>query len=802
MAKTRKTNALTNRMAAAALAFGLAGGIAAPALAQSDLSTSFDRNAGTQTTGIQVAQADPAQVRGIVRDVEQGVVATKTVSHWEVHFNPMVPIALIAGLGLAYGGFCMVAARRRMRGSWLRAAAGGALVLTLLNPEIRAEQRDILPTEVVIVVDKTASQNLDDRATVTGSTYEALITQLNAISGLHVRVVEVDGQKDGVAQDGTQLFSTLEASMTDVPRDRLGAIIMLTDGQIHDIPPDASIFGRNVPLHVLVSGRENETDRRIVIDQAPRFGLVGQEQTITFRVLDDGVQGAGTPLRVTVSADGQDLGSQTVTAGTPSQMTLTIPHTGTNLIELRAEPLAGELTDVNNRIVAEIEGIRENLRVLFVSGEPNSGVRMWRSLLKSDPGTDVVHFTILRPPVKQDYTPLSELALIPFPVDELFSQKIKEFDLIIFDHYETQGLLPDYYFQNIVRYVEEGGALLVVSGSEYAGNRSLAGTPLGRILPALPTGPVSDGPFLPQQSETGLRHPVTRDLAPPTAEGQPGTPAWGRWYSMVDSNVQSGQTLMTGADGKPLLVLERRGQGRIGMLLSDNAWLWARGFEGGGPYADLLRQTSHWLMKNPALEEEALTMHRDRDGKLVIEQQTLGTEPGSVTLRSPSGQEQTVTLSPAGPGLFRAVVETAELGLYSAETPHGDQTLKTFISIGAVNPREFVSTLSTAALVAPLVEKTNGSVTRMTAQDGTHVPPRIETKTAQEAANGLAGPGWIGIRMSDASVQRGLERIPLIPAWLGFLASVGMLAGAWYKEGEGKFPGRRRRKQENNPTPG
>lgn len=797
MAKTRKTNALANRMAAAALAFGLAGGIAGPAIAQTDLTSAFDAGAN-----IRVAQADPEQVRTVTRNIEE-TVAPQSVSHWEVRLDPMVPIALIAGLGLVYGGFCMVAARRRMRGSWLRAAAGGALVLTLLNPEIRAEQRDVLPTDVVVVVDKTASQNLDGRSVTTTATYDALITQLSAISGINVRIVEVDGQRDGVAQDGTQLFTMLEASMTDIPRDRLGAVIMLTDGQIHDIPQDASILGRNVPLHVLVSGRDNETDRRIVIDQAPRFGLVGQEQTITFRVVDDGVQGPGTPLRVTMSADGQDLGSQTVTSGAPAQMTVTIPHTGANLIELRAEPLTGELTDVNNRVVAEIEGIRENLRVLFVSGEPNAGVRMWRTLLKSDPGTDVVHFTILRPTIKQDYTPLSELALVPFPVNELFVEKINEFDLIIFDHYETQGLLPDFYFQNIARYVEQGGALLVISGAEYASTRSLAGTPLGRILPAQPTGPITDGPFLPQQSETGLRHPVTRDLLAPTADGQPATPAWGRWYSMVDTNVQDGQTLMTGADGKPLLVLQRHGEGRVGMLLSDNAWLWSRGFEGGGPYAELLRQTSHWLMKNPALEEEALTMRRDREGRLVVEQQTLGTEVAPVTLRSPSGAEQTVTLTPAGPGLFRAVVETAELGLYSAETTRGDETLRTFISMGAVNPREFVSTLSTTALIAPLAQTTGGNVTRMVAQDGTQVPPRVEVKTTAEAADGLSGPGWIGIRMSDVSVLRGVEQTPLIPAWLGFLAAVGMLAGAWFKEGEGKFPGRRRRnKPDNVPTPG
>ena len=116
-----------------------------------------------------------------------------------------------------------------------------------------------------------------------------------------------------------------------------------------------------------------------------------------------------------------------------------------------------------------IEGIREKLRVLLVSGEPHAGERTWRNLLKSDANVDLVHFTILRPPEKQDGTPINELSLIAFPTRELFQQKIKEFDLIIFDRYANQSVLPSTYFDNIVRYVREGGAVLVAAGPEFAG---------------------------------------------------------------------------------------------------------------------------------------------------------------------------------------------------------------------------------------------------------------------------------------------------------------------------------------------
>ncbi len=130
--------------------------------------------------------------------------------------------------------------------------------------------------------------------------------------------------------------------------------------------------------------------------------------------------------------------------------------------------------------------MRDKLRVLLVSGEPHAGERTWRNLLKSDASVDLVHFTILRPPEKQDGTPINELSLIAFPTRELFQQKIGEFQLIIFDRYARQGVLPIIYFDNITRYVRDGGAVLVAAGPDYASQTSLWRTPLDAILPAEP----------------------------------------------------------------------------------------------------------------------------------------------------------------------------------------------------------------------------------------------------------------------------------------------------------------------------
>ena len=303
---------------------------------------------------------------------------------------------------------------------------------------------------------------------------------------------------------------------------------------------------------------------------------------------------------------------------------------------------------MNNRAVVSIDGVRDKLRVLLVSGEPHAGERTWRNLLKSDASVDLVHFTILRPPEKQDGTPINELSLIAFPTRELFQQKIDEFQLIIFDRYARQGVLPIIYFDNIARYVRNGGAVLVAAGPDYASSTSLWRTPLEVILPAEPSGQVTETPFRAQLSNVGKRHPVTRDLEGSASD----PPRWSRWFRVVDTKKAEGATVMQAADDKPLLVLSREGEGRIALLLSDHIWLWARGYEGGGPHLDLLRRLSHWLMKQPELEEEALRLS-SHGRELSIERQSMADTIGEVTVTAPSGTTTTLTLQSAQPGLWR-----------------------------------------------------------------------------------------------------------------------------------------------------
>jgi hypothetical protein len=683
-----------------------------------------------------------------------------------VSFAPLVPAYVVwaaFGLAVALSGILLVV---RSRGAAVRAIAFGLMVLALANPSLTREDRDPIPSVAAVIVDKSPSQDFADRSQQTEAARATLVERLRRIPGLEVRVAEA-GRADGET-DGTRLFAALASTLADVPPDRVAGAIMITDGRVHDVPTDAAALGFAAPLHALITGHANERDRRVVLTITPRFGIVGQSQTIGFRVEDQGVP-AGS-AEVTVRRDGEVLEKRIVAVHTDNRVAVPIPHAGQNFVEIEASPLDGELTLINNRAVVSIDGVRDKLRVLLVSGEPHAGERTWRNLLKSDASVDLVHFTILRPPEKQDGTPINELSLIAFPTRELFQQKISEFQLIIFDRYARQGVLPLIYFDNIANFVREGGAILVAAGPDYASPTSIWKTPLDAILPAEPSGEMTETPFRATLTDAGKRHPVTRGLE--GSETEP--PHWSRWFRLVDTKHSSGTTVMSGADGKPLLVLGREEKGRVALLLSDHIWLWARGYEGGGPHLDLLRRLSHWLMKQPDLEEEALRLVvRGRD--LTVQRQTMADTVAQVTLTSPGGTTRTLTLQPDEPGVWTSTVSANELGLWRAT----DGKLTALANVGPANPREFTEVTSTTDVLQPLVNATGGDARRLDAGSGLLVPRVVAVRTSTN----YKGDDWVGLKMRDASVVRGIGVLPLFAGMIGLLLLVGSLAATWAREG-------------------
>jgi hypothetical protein len=683
-----------------------------------------------------------------------------------VAFAPLVSAQI---LWAAIGAICILSLLlfvSRSRGAGVRALGLVLIVLALANPSLTREDRDPLSSVAVVVVDKSPSQSFGDRTRQTEEARAAVVGRLGRIPGLDVRVVEA-GQSDGET-DGTRLFSALGATLADVPADRIAGAIMITDGRVHDVPADVGALGFAAPIHALVTGDKKERDRRVALLAAPRFGIVGQSQTITYQIDDQGA--SERTAIVTVRRDGDLVESRSVIVGTPQRVDVPIPHGGQNIVEIEASPLAGELTLINNRAVVTIDGVRDKLRVLLVSGEPHAGERTWRNLLKSDASVDLVHFTILRPPEKQDGTPINELSLIAFPTRELFQQKIGEFQLIIFDRYARQGVLPMIYFDNITRYVRDGGAVLVAAGPDYASQTSIWRTPLDAILPAEPSGTVTERGFRARLTDLGKRHPVTRDLEGSTND----PPHWSQWFRLVDTRSTTGTAVMQGPDNKPLLVLSREGEGRVALLLSDQLWLWARGFEGGGPHLDLLRRLSHWLMKEPELEEEALRLIVSGH-QLLVRRQTMAETVSEVTLTSPSGATRTLQLSLTEAGVWEASITANELGLWRAT----DGKLNALVNIGPANPREFAEVTSTADVLAPLAAATGGDSRRLDDGGGLDVPRIIAVRSGDT----FKGDDWIGLKMRDASVVRGIGVLPVFAGLLGLLLLLGSLAGTWAREG-------------------
>jgi len=671
-------------------------------------------------------------------------------------FDPLLPWVIIAVLAVLAASGVGLALWRGLQGWALRALAALVVLAALAQPSYQVEDRAPLSNIVLIVEDKSASQSLGDRLTDTTGAADALATQLATRDNTEIRRIDVG---DGEADTGTLLMSAVSDALAEEPRGRIAGIFLLSDGRVHDLErtPDLP-----APLHLLLTGKETDWDRRLIVKNAPAFAILDEPVTLTLRVEDDGAAPEASSTVIDISVDGGEPQRFDMPIGRDIELPITLPHGGLNVIQFTVPTADDELTDRNNTALVQINGVRDRLRVLLVSGEPHAGGRTWRNLLKSDSSVDLVHFTILRPPEKQDGVPVTELSLIAFPTRELFLEKIEDFDLIIFDRYKRRGILPAIYFENVANYVKEGGAVLIAAGPDFASADSIYRSPLADIIPAEPTARVIERGYRPGITDLGNRHPVTSGLA--------GADTWGRWMRQIEVDPITGDVVMSGIDDKPLLVLDRVGEGRVALLASDHAWLWSRGFEGGGPQLDLLRRLAHWMMKEPELEEEALWAEPTGQTMRII-RRTLDETVGTVTITRPDGTEEEITLEEVTPGRFEALYTGPEIGLY--RLAEGDQ--EAVVGLGPSAPREFEQTIASGDLLEPVVEGTRGGVRRL--EDG------VPSIRAVGEGRPAAGRGWLGITPREAFETLDVTQTPMLPGWLVLLLASGLILGAWLREG-------------------
>ncbi|MBM3574318.1 MAG: hypothetical protein FJX39_01195 [Alphaproteobacteria bacterium] len=681
--------------------------------------------------------------------------------------SPLVSIYFLVPLLFISFIYCIYLILGQKKGCYFRVLAIIVLGGALLDPAIEDEKRQSQKSYVSIVVDRSDSQKLGRRLSQTDEALDLLKKRLIDFPSIEPKIIDIYTTDGGVS--GTRLFDSLRTLLKDIPSNRLSGIILLTDGVIQDIPKHIEQLEIAAPLHAFVTGNADEYDRRIELVESPRFGIVGKQQIIRARIIDTG--NAKDRVKISVKKDGQEIQSYSPVPGDIVNIKVNIDHAGANIIELETPVASNELTPNNNKAFVSIEGARDQLKVLLVSGEPNPGERSWRNLLRSDPNVELVHFTILRPPEKVDPTPASELSLIAFPTADLFGPKINEFDLIIFDRYFNQTFLPSTYFENVKKYINNGGAFLAVVGPDYATTKGIFYSPLETILPAKPTGAVVEQAFRPSISKLGERHPVTRDLN--HLNNLPQT--WGHWFRQVEGQIVAGSPILNGANDLPLLVVSRQEKGRVALLLSDQIWLWSRGFDGGGPYTELSRKLAHWLMKEPELEEEAITARVDGNQVLII-RQTMQESVSPVTITSPSGATRTVELSGKASGLWQAHLSIDELGLWRFTT----DKLSTSLQVGSQITKETEDLISSTETLQSIALATGGSVRRLEKGKGEIEFPRLLQLPPSKTYQGL---DWIALKDTHSSELIGLKVFPLAIGFGAMCILMLFILIAWFSEG-------------------
>jgi hypothetical protein len=673
-------------------------------------------------------------------------------------FAPFLPLWLIIVIALVGSALSYLSFKTSKSATLFRLLAVVFLLIGLLNPTFQHQETQALSDIALVITDQSTSQDLEKRKVQSEQAVAFFKQQQKLHRDLELRFITLAQASDEDVY-GTQLIPTLRQAISGIDPKRFAGSILITDGQIHDADQFENLPG---PFHVLLSGEKNTIDRRIEILEAPQYGLIGQGLHLRVRVLDNGQTNPNAPVRL-IFPDGTEELLEAQEDGT-QDIFFEMEYAGQDVFEVETDPLENEISLQNNRAALVLNGVRDRLRVLLVSGQPHQGQRTWRNILRSDASVDLVHFTILRPSEKDDYTPLSELSLIAFPVHELFEEKLTEFDLIIFDRYYKHNVLNDGYFNNIVDYVKNGGALMISSGPDFTGSRSLATTPLNSILPAKPTGRIlEDQPYRLRLSETGKKHPITTRLNSDEKD-------WGRWIRLIEATDISGDVLLENKQGQPILITEHLDEGRIAMLLSDHFWLWARGYDGGGPHSEMVRNLIHWLMKEPDLEEERLSLKQISPTQVEVTRQSLDHDEDQVTITQPDGETQTITLKDKGKGLRTATFEAQQKGLYRADM----KTLSSLINIGKPNPKEMMDPRSSNKPLEPMVQSLSGSINWI----GDGIP---EIKTISPASE-PSGSGWIGLKHNKATALTGVTTLSLLPNWTMFLLVAGCLFAAWWRE--------------------
>jgi uncharacterized membrane protein len=723
----------------------------------------------------------------------------------------LLACALVA---VSLGVLALHELRRRERGGLAIVVTGvlalGALLLAVLRPVRIAARESVIGAKVIVLADTSRSMALPDAPSIAGKrsrndvATEALAELAKKARDARLLVLgfgegaprpisavepDVEGGKSPIAprSDLTAALRSLSASAEERPR----AVVVVSDGRLDDPGEGASrenlaALGKElkVPIHAVATTRSGPPDASVrsvsaagaAVAHVPlplrvevgcSGGLSCDELTVTARELRED----GPPALLASGLSHLKDGKGTV------DLSITLERAGARIIEIAITPPSGDTIPENDRRLLTFVVARERVRVLHVAGRPTNDVRALRQWLKSDASVDVVAFFILRTQSDNPNARQEDLSLIPFPVDELFTEHLPSFDAVVLQDFDAQPYGLEKHLPQLARYVKSGGGLIMVGGQNSFVAGGYAGTPLAEVLPVtLDTAPGATAadvaPVTPQWTEDGRAAPLLGPLREIAGEELPQMPG-----ANILGDVRTGGLVLWSHPSRttksstpmPILAIGDQGDGRSIALGIDGAWqlefsqLGAR--TSGRGYGAMWDGLLGWLMRDPRFEP----------GQLDLVGPCVAGEPARFRVRAPEA---------AGAAPRQTTIEVRRLDRQDEETVHVDVPTATRGSVEVSLPPLPAGGYTARLKLGP------GPTTRRDfaceAGGDEWADSRPDGERLRALADATGGSfRWAGDDLSfplpkPTIVSAERHVVPLAPPWLWSLAAAALLGVHWF----------------------
>jgi len=503
-------------------------------------------------------------------------------------------------------------------------------------------------------------------------------------------------KSDNFSGSSTDIAAALNSVRNELEKERAGAkkaIVIISDGNNNGLlDPAEAAKAAGIPVYTIGVGPEKKgPDVAVKSITAGELGFTGMQSTVTVNL--SGTNAAGKTVRVTLKADGREAGQKEVVLkedGLETAVKFNFTPKETGVVRYRAEaaPLKGEEDLFNNSAVCEARVIKEKVRILYFSGHPNYEYRFLRQVLKTNPNYEMVSFILLRGTTNVMAFSEDQLTLIPFPVTELFTRDLPQFDIVVMENFPYSQYMPADMLQGIARLVtERGGSLLMIGGDQSFGRGLYATTPLADLLPVS-----LDGPSEVYDTRPYKMVPEIHPLNSLSYSTESDALLWGGMAELNDINVAASSKPGAAVLGRhpflksksgefaPVLAAWQRGRGRVMACLSSSTWKWAMGTgaeASSGLYAKYWQGLFNWLSGVPDIKQVNISTDNKayarnepvRVAVSVFDEHYRYENSASVILSvgDPDGKKYRLDCLLAGNGIYECLVPGEIPGRYSFE---------------------------------------------------------------------------------------------------------------------------------------